>query len=81
LGAGPVLAKIVAESLLFAVNFVLMRDFVFTGRMQVDARRRERSHSSVQFAVRRTRDYTAGVLVAALRKLRSDDAGQFEHEP
>jgi putative flippase GtrA len=81
LGAGPVLAKIVAESLLFAVNFVLMRDFVFTGRMQVDARRRERSHSSVQFTVRRTRDYTAGVLVAALGKLRSDDAGQFEHEP
>ena len=68
-------AKIAAESLLFALNFVLLRDFVFTGRTQTGATDWTRYYSSEPFAARFTRKYTARVLVEAFNKVRGDAAG------
>jgi glycosyltransferase involved in cell wall biosynthesis len=74
-GMDPIRAKIIAESLLFAVNFILMRDFVFTGRTRAGATDWTRYHGSLPFTARLSREYTAGVLMAELRKHRSDDIG------
>ncbi len=60
-------AKIAAESLLFLVNFVLQRDFVFTtkGRQATDW---TRYYTSTPFTAKLTRRYTARVLVSTLRR-------------
>jgi glycosyltransferase involved in cell wall biosynthesis/SAM-dependent methyltransferase len=74
-GIGVIAAKIAAESLLFALNFVLLRDFVFTGRTQTAATDWTRYYSSAPFAARFTRKYTASVLVEAFNKVRPETAG------
>lgn len=71
----PMLAKISAESLLFIVNFTLLRDFVFTRRSESDATDWTRYHSSVPAPARLTRRYTARVFVNALKKFQ-DASGQ-----
>jgi len=66
----PFLAKITAEFLLFGLNFVLLRDFVFTQRPRTAATDWTRYYRSVPFTARFTRKYTTAVLVSALRELR-----------
>lgn len=71
----PMLAKVSAESLLFAASFVLQRDFVFTKRPPSAATDWTHYYRSVPFTARLTRKYTARVLVAALRKFRGQAGG------
>ncbi|HYL38980.1 MAG TPA: glycosyltransferase [Bryobacteraceae bacterium] len=71
----PMLAKLSAESLLFAASFVLQRDFVFTQRLHAAATDWTRYYRSAPFTARFTRMYTARVLVAALAKFRQQARG------
>ncbi len=71
----PFLAKLSAELLLFFVNFVLLRDFVFTRHLWAAATDWTRYYRSAHFTARFTRKYTADVLVAALRKCRNGANG------
>lgn len=61
-------AKLLAEGLLFAANFAIQRDFVFTRRRTAGATDWTAYYSKVSPAARLTRRYTASVLVDALRK-------------
>lgn len=74
-GIDAIRAKIAAESLLFALNFILLRDFVFTGRTQIGATDWTRYYSSEPWAARFTRKYTARVLVEAFKMVREHTAG------
>jgi glycosyltransferase involved in cell wall biosynthesis len=72
----PMLAKVSAESLLFAASFVLQRDFVFTQRLRGSATDWTHYYRSVPFTARFTRKYTARVLVRALTKFRNHAGGE-----
>lgn len=62
-------AKMLAESLLFALNFIIQRDFVFTRRTEAGAATDwDRYYASTPLTARLARRYTAGVLVAALKR-------------
>jgi putative flippase GtrA len=74
-GLDPIRAKIAAETLLFALNFVLLRDFVFRGSTRTEGTDWTRYYNSEPFAARLTRKYTAGVLVEAFNKVRDATAG------
>ncbi|HLG98262.1 MAG TPA: glycosyltransferase [Bryobacteraceae bacterium] len=68
-------AKVIAESLLFALNFIVLRDFVFTGRSHEKVTDWTRYYQSESWAARFSRKYTARALVGAFRKLPQDTAG------
>lgn len=74
-GIGAIPAKIIAESVLFALNFVVLRDFVFTGRSHHTTTDWIRCRRADSWAARLRRKYTAGALVEAFRKLQQDTAG------
>ncbi len=68
LGVGILQAKILAESALFLVNFVVQRDFVFVRRGREAATDWDRYYRAVPFTAHLTRRYTAKVLVDSLRR-------------
>jgi glycosyltransferase involved in cell wall biosynthesis len=76
IGIVPIAAKVSAESLLFIVNFLLQRDFVFTARA-TSSTDWTRYHRSVPVSARLTRKYTARVLVEALKRFRRQDGRGF----
>lgn len=61
-------AKILAESALFLVNFVVQRDFVFVNGVRGGATDWDRYYRSVPFTAHLTRRYTGNVLTTALRR-------------
>lgn len=65
-------AKMLAESALFLVNFLVQRDFVFLSRRHThrsgEATDWDRYYQATPFTARLTRLYTAVVLVGALRR-------------
>jgi putative flippase GtrA len=61
-------AKIMAESALFLVNFIVQRDWVFVRRTQAAATDWDRYYRSPAPTARWTRRYTGRVLAAALRR-------------
>jgi putative flippase GtrA len=67
-GIGVLTAKILAESALFLVNFIVQRDFAFVRRGQGDATDWDRYYRTTPFTARLTRRYTAAVLTRALRR-------------
>jgi putative flippase GtrA/SAM-dependent methyltransferase len=71
-GLGLLEAKILAESALFLVNFLVQRDFVFVGRahgaVKPAATDWDRYYQATPVTARLTRRYTAAVLVWALRR-------------
>jgi len=66
--AGLLKAKVLAESLLFIVNFVIQRDWVFVRKTQQTATDWDRYYKSPAPAARFTRKYTGRVLTGALRR-------------
>ncbi len=74
LGIGVLEAKILAESALFLVNFLVQRDFVFVRRGTGTATDWDRYYRATPFTARLTRRYTAAVLVSALQRF----GGQVE---
>lgn len=72
---GAIPAKIIAESLLFALNFVLLRDFVFTGRSHHGTTDWIRYRRADSWVARLSRKHTAGAVVAAFGKRQQDSAG------
>ena len=70
LGVDVIWAKMLAESGLFALNFILQRDFVFTRPGDGEATDWDRYYRSVPWTARLTRRYTAARLVAAMRRCR-----------
>jgi len=65
----PVLpAKLLAEGLLFAANFVIQRDLVFTRQSSAKATDWTAYYAKTPPAAKLTRRYTASVLIKALRK-------------
>jgi len=67
-GMGVLDAKILAESALFLLNFVVLRDWVFVGGGQRGATDWDRYYTSPAPTARITRKYTSAVLVDALRR-------------
>ena len=61
-------AKLLAESVLFIVNFVVQRDFVFVRRAKEAATDWDHYYRSTPPTAHLTRRYTAAVLVDALRR-------------
>lgn len=61
-------AKILAESALFIVNFLVQRDFVFVRRVHRDATDWDGYYRSPTPTAHVTRRYTAAILVGALRR-------------
>jgi putative flippase GtrA len=69
-------AKIIAEALLFIINFVIQRDFVFTKRASGAAVTDwDRYYERVPFTARLTRRYTQAVLISALRRFAHSKSG------
>lgn len=68
LGLSILNAKILAESALFIVNFLIQRDFIFMRRGLEIATDWDRYYRSTPSTARLTRRYTAAVLVEALRR-------------
>jgi putative flippase GtrA/SAM-dependent methyltransferase len=72
LGLGVLEAKILAESALFLINFLVQRDFVFVGRTHATVKAMatdwDRYYQATPVTARLTRRYTAAVLVWALRR-------------
>jgi len=67
-GLSAMASKIAAEGLLFIGNFVIQRDFVFTGRKALPAATDwNRYYKSVPFTARLTRRYTTAVLMESIR--------------
>jgi len=61
-------AKIIAETLLFVVNFLAQRDFVFTKRAGAPSVTDwDRYYQHVPFTARFTRKYTESVLISTMR--------------
>jgi putative flippase GtrA len=69
LGLEVMWAKVLAETALFLVNFLLQRDFVFTRPGRPEATDWDRYHRSAPFAARLTRRYTTARLIGALRRV------------
>jgi putative flippase GtrA len=62
-------AKVVAETLLFIVNFAIQRDLVFTKRRSTPVVTDwDRYYQKVPFTARLTRRYTQSVLISSLRR-------------
>ena len=72
---GAIPAKIIAESLLFALNFVLLRDFVFTGGSHHTTTDWIRYRRADSWVARLNRKHTAGAVVEAFGKRQQDTAG------
>ena len=71
------LAKPLAEGLIFIVNFAIQRDFVFTKRGAAPkVTDWDQYYSSIPFTARLTRKYTAMVLVHLLRKFSDSDGNR-----
>jgi glycosyltransferase involved in cell wall biosynthesis/SAM-dependent methyltransferase len=68
LGVPQLEAKILAESALFLVNFLVQRDFVFVSRSRGGATDWDHYYRATPFTAHLTRRYTGGVLVGALRR-------------
>jgi putative flippase GtrA len=67
--AGVVPAKMLAEALLFIVNFLAQRDFVFSKRSTAPgATNWDQYYKRMPFLARFTRRYTERVLISALRR-------------
>ncbi len=61
-------AKMIAESILFPVNFVIQREYVFRRADTAPATDWNRYYTETPFTARITRRYTAAVLVSALKR-------------
>jgi glycosyltransferase involved in cell wall biosynthesis/SAM-dependent methyltransferase len=68
LGIPVIAAKLIAESLLFAANFAVQRDFVFKRRDAGTATDWDRYYDSVPVTARLTRRYTGAVLLGLLKR-------------
>jgi SAM-dependent methyltransferase len=68
LGVPQLEAKILAESALFLLNFIVQRDFVFVSRARGGATDWDRYYRSTPFTAHLTRRYTGNVLTNALRR-------------
>jgi glycosyltransferase involved in cell wall biosynthesis/SAM-dependent methyltransferase len=73
-GAPVLSAKLGVEALLFAANFVVQRDCVFTKRNANASTDWDHYYKSVPLTARLTRRYTSSVLISALRKFAKPDA-------
>lgn len=74
----PVMAsKLTAETLLFALNFLVQRDFVFKRKPQVGATDWDAYYSAVPFTAKLTRKYTTRVLLDAMRRYAVARPGQI----
>jgi len=69
-GVPVIYAKLIAESILFFVNFVIQRDVIFTTSRKAPASMTDWTeyYSSTPLAARVTRRYTRSVLVDALKR-------------
>jgi len=76
-GAPVVAAKIIAESGLFIINFLVQRDFIFKRRPEGTATDWDRYYQQVPFTARLTRKYTAAVLIRAFKMFGAHDAPTF----
>jgi putative flippase GtrA len=72
-----VAAKILAESGLFILNFLVQRDFIFKRRREGAATDWDRYYQQVPFTARLTRKYTAAVLIRAFKMFGARDAPTF----
>ncbi|MEN6601393.1 MAG: glycosyltransferase [Bryobacteraceae bacterium] len=61
-------AKMIAESILFPVNFIIQREYVFRRGDTVRATDWDRYYTKTPFTARITRRYTVAVLVSALKR-------------
>lgn len=69
-------AKLLAEGLIFIVNFTMQRDFVFTKRAtESKATDWDEYYTQVPFTAHLTRKYTSAVLVGILRNITGPEAG------
>jgi glycosyltransferase involved in cell wall biosynthesis/SAM-dependent methyltransferase len=70
----PVIAaKLIAESALFAVNFLVQRDFIFLRRGSPVATDWDAYYSSTPVTAKLTRQYTMSVLLEAMRRIAPRD--------
>lgn len=70
LAVDVVVAKLLAESLIFVANFAIQRDFVFTSREATPAPTNwDAYYARVPLTARLTRRYTTAVIVGLLRRL------------
>jgi hypothetical protein len=68
IGLSPVASKLIAEGLLFILNFAIQRDFVFSRRQVLpSATDWDIYYKSVPFPAKLTRRYTTAVLLEAIR--------------
>jgi putative flippase GtrA len=77
LGVPVVPAKIIAESGLFIINFLVQRDFIFKRRRKATATDWDRYYQQVPFTARLTRKYTTAVLIRAFKMFAARDAPTF----
>ncbi len=74
LGFRVIEAKLTAESLLFAANFLIQRDLVFIHRRKAQATDWTAYYSNTPVTARFTRKYTSAVLIAMLLRYVKRDA-------
>ncbi len=77
LGTPVIASKLIAESLLFALNFLIQRDVVFKRREQGGATDWDKYYSSVPFTAKLTRKYTTRVLLDSMKRYTAGAHGQI----
>ena len=77
LGVPVVAAKIIAESGLFIINFLVQRDLIFRRRREGTATDWDRYYQQVPFTARLTRKYTAAVLIRVFKLFGAHEAPTF----
>lgn len=70
-----ILAKLLAEGLIFIANFTIQRDFVFTKRASSETTNWDEYYAKVPFTAHFTRKYTGARLVSLLRKIIDAERG------
>jgi putative flippase GtrA len=74
LAVDTIVAKLVAEGLLFLANFAIQRDYIFTRRHTGGATDWDRYYTSVPPTARLTRRYTTRTLLDAIRRYAKSDS-------
>ncbi|MDX1981673.1 MAG: glycosyltransferase [Bryobacteraceae bacterium] len=70
-------AKLLAETALFVLNFLVQRDYVFRRENRPAATDWDRYYTSTPFAAKLTRKYTLGVLLRAMKRHLGTGAGSI----